>query len=88
MNDGSMTSLDPATGKMSAIHLSFVALEIAYKFQWSVNEDSRGSDHFPTQRGHRDVPDGYTIELIGDFNREQIKRSRLYESEHIYYNGD
>lgn len=48
MNDGSMTRLDPATGKMTAIDSSFVSLEIAHKFKWSVDEDNRGSDHFPT----------------------------------------
>lgn len=48
LNDGSATRLDPNSGKMTALDLTFVSLDIAHKFQWSVDEDNHGSDHFPT----------------------------------------
>lgn len=47
LNNDQGTRLDPSSGKMSAIDLTIVSTEIAYKLSLNVDEDNRGSDHFP-----------------------------------------
>ena len=48
LNDGSLTRVpDVATHKPSAIDLSFVSNNMVLDWEWSVGEDTFGSDHFP-----------------------------------------
>ena len=48
LNDGSTTRVpDVATHKPSAIDLSFVSNNMVLDWEWSVGEDTFGSDHFP-----------------------------------------
>ena len=48
LNDGSVTRVpDVATHKPSAIDLSFVSNNMVLDWEWSVGEDTFGSDHFP-----------------------------------------
>ena len=46
-NDGSMTYHNIYTNTYSAIDLSIVSPSILIDFNWSVNEDLNGSDHYP-----------------------------------------
>lgn len=63
LNSGEGTRLDLATGSMSAIDLTIVPMELAYKLKWTVNEDCRCSDHFPIE-----------ISLVGEGVSYQSKR--------------
>lgn len=47
LNDGKHTRVDPRDGRTSAIDLSIVSGTIASEFIWSVDEDTRESDHYP-----------------------------------------
>ena len=47
LNNGDHTRLDSTSGKTSAIDLTIVSNRLVSKFQWSVNADTAGSDHFP-----------------------------------------
>lgn len=47
MNDGSMTRIDPRDGTTSALDLSIASSSIMWRFGWRVENDTRGSDHFP-----------------------------------------
>lgn len=47
LNDQRHTRIDPRDGGTSAIDLSIVAETIAHEFAWSVDDDTRGSDHYP-----------------------------------------
>lgn len=47
LNDQQHTRIDPRDGGSSAIDLSIVSETIAREFAWSVDDDTRGSDHFP-----------------------------------------
>lgn len=47
LNDQQYTRIDPRDGGSSAIDLSIVSETIAREFAWSVDDDKRGSDHFP-----------------------------------------
>ena len=46
-NDGSMTYHNIYTNTFSAIDLSICSSNIALEFNWSVNNDLYGSDHYP-----------------------------------------
>lgn len=47
LNDGKHTRIDPRNGRTSAIDLSIVSNSIATEFVWTVDVDTRESDHFP-----------------------------------------
>ncbi|KAL9698940.1 hypothetical protein quinque_002381 [Culex quinquefasciatus] len=47
LNDGSHTRVDPRDGRSSAIDLSIVSDTIAPELVWSVDVDTRESDHYP-----------------------------------------
>lgn len=47
LNDGTHTRIHFADGSTSAIDLSLVSWQITSQFNWYVEEDSNGSDHFP-----------------------------------------
>lgn len=47
LNDGKHTRVDPRDGRTSAIDLSIVSETIATDFVWSVDVDTRESDHYP-----------------------------------------
>lgn len=63
INSGEATRMNPANGNLSSIDLSIVSSEIACKLDWSVHNDSRGSDHFPIM-----------VSLIGIRATHQTKR--------------
>ena len=47
MNDKSHTYLHPATGNFSSLDLSLCHQSLLLDFDWTVNVDQHGSDHFP-----------------------------------------
>lgn len=47
LNDQRHTRIDPRDGGTSAIDLSIVSETIAQEFVWLVDDDTRGSDHYP-----------------------------------------
>ena len=47
MNDKSYTYIHPATGKSSSLDLSLCHPSLYLDFEWNVNDDQHGSDHFP-----------------------------------------
>ena len=47
MNDGSPTRHDVFHNSFSAIDLSICSAAVRLDFQWSVDDDTHGSDHFP-----------------------------------------
>lgn len=47
LNDGRHTRIDPRDGRSSAIDLSVVSDTIAPELTWSVDVDTRESDHYP-----------------------------------------
>ena len=48
MNTGEPTHYHIQTGSLSCIDLSFCSSDCLMDFQWRVDDDLRGSDHFPT----------------------------------------
>lgn len=46
-NDDSFTYMHPATGSLTSIDLSLCSPGLLLDFQWKVEEDLHGSDHFP-----------------------------------------
>lgn len=57
LNSGAHTRLDPATGQTSAIDLSIISFELISKLNWIVENDCRGSDHFPIRlNSTRNIP--------------------------------
>lgn len=47
INDQQHTRIDPRDGGTSAIDLSIVSETVAHELTWSVDDDTRGSDHYP-----------------------------------------
>ena len=47
LNEGQPTYCHPATQTLTCIDLSICSSEVALDFDWMVEEDDRGSDHFP-----------------------------------------
>ena len=47
LNDGSITSIHPATGSSSALDLSVCSPSLVLDYEWSTHDDLYGSDHFP-----------------------------------------
>ena len=47
MNDGSPTRYDVFFNSYSAIDLTICSTAVGLDYQWSVEEDAHGSDHFP-----------------------------------------
>ena len=47
LNDKTGTRLDPCSGKLSCLDLSFSSPSLASKTMWKVMDNSLGSDHFP-----------------------------------------
>ena len=54
LNDGSPTYLHPGSGSWSAIDLSLCTPTIYLDFNWTVDDDQHGSDHFPIYVTHED----------------------------------
>ena len=46
LNDGSPTRLNPHSGNMSCLDLSFVSKEIGIRCMWYATKETHGSDHF------------------------------------------
>lgn len=61
MNEGHHTRFDARSGKTSAIDLTIVSHEIANKLGWSVDDDLRGSDHFPIFLTNLQTPPNVTL---------------------------
>ena len=47
LNDGSSTSIHPATGSTSVLDLSICGPSLVLDYEWNIHEDLCGSDHFP-----------------------------------------
>ena len=47
LNDGSFTSIHPATGSSSALNLSVCSPYFVLVYEWSTHDDLCGSEHFP-----------------------------------------
>ena len=53
LNDGSHTYLHPGNSGWSAIDLSLCTPSIYLDFNWTVDDDQHGSDHFPIHLSHK-----------------------------------
>ena len=47
LNDGSVTSVHPATSSTSTLDLSICGPSLVLDYEWNIHEDLCGSDHFP-----------------------------------------
>ena len=47
LNDGSSTCIHPATGSTSSLDLSIRGPSLVLDYEWNIQEDLCGSDHFP-----------------------------------------
>lgn len=47
LNDGRPTRIDPTTGVESVVDLSIASWDATNQFNWKVDDDLHGSDHFP-----------------------------------------
>ena len=57
------TRIDSRTGNFSSIDLTIVSTGLAYQLSWDVDNDNRGSDHFPI-----------FVSLVGREQQKQTKR--------------
>jgi exonuclease III len=60
LNDGSYTYMSPATGSVSALDLALCDPSVFLDFQFTVESDSYGSDHYPIiLKGKCPQPEGF-----------------------------
>ena len=74
LNDKRPTYLSPATGTTSAIDLSLCTPSIFLDWEWSVEEDSCGSDHFPI-----------VLHITHFLNSERSPRWQLHRADWEYF---